>query len=380
MTKKKLYISLLICTIGSIGLMTLLFAFTQKELQRDTSFLRGFLPTPPNKVHQLDLEYNGYYIAGTAEDKIYLSNTKSPLYLIAIDTALQNKQEIHLTIDQDSLPLRSPQVRVISPYFFLMDGTIPYVLRGNTTDWKAYSILENRLYFTNAEPIDSTTLAIRTISKKTQEFTLGTIHLSDSSKMTLSHKLLQKQVDGIFDVDGTLQYNRQRKQLIYTYRYRNQYIVANDSLELQFLGKTIDTISQAQIKIGTISSKNQQKMAAPALKVNKYSATSGNYLFVNSKLLGNRESLILWKKSSVIDVYNIVDNSYKFSFHVEDIGENKLKSFYVLDDKFIGLIGNHIVIYQLRNLFNNIKPSSLTNQNNKQKTQNLNSNTKKNKH
>ncbi|MDO5968179.1 hypothetical protein Q4Q35_00010, partial [Flavivirga aquimarina] len=60
-------------------------------------------------------------------------------------------------------------------------------------------------------------------------------------------------------MDGTLQYNQQRQELVYTYRYRNQYIVANDSLQLQRLGKTIDTISQAQIQVGTIASKNQQK-------------------------------------------------------------------------------------------------------------------------
>ncbi|MDO5969891.1 hypothetical protein Q4Q35_08725, partial [Flavivirga aquimarina] len=67
---------------------------------------------------------------------------------------------------------------------------------------------------------------------------------------------------------------------------------------------------------GTIASKNQQKLAAPALKVNKSSATSGNYLFVNSKLLGSKESLVLWKESSVIDVYDLVKNRYEFSFYV----------------------------------------------------------------
>ncbi|MDO5968530.1 hypothetical protein Q4Q35_01805, partial [Flavivirga aquimarina] len=137
----------------------------------------------------------------------------------------------------------------------------------------------------------------------------------------------------------------------YTYRYRNQYIVANDSLQLQRLGKTIDTISQAQIQVGTIASKNQQKLAAPALKVNKSSATSGNYLFVNSKLLGSKESLVLWKQSSVIDVYDLVKNRYEFSFYVEDIGKSKLRTFQVFNDTFIGLIGNHIVRYQLGDRF-----------------------------
>lgn len=358
MTSKKLYLSLLICIIGSIGFMALLFAFTNKGLQRDMSFKRGFLYDAPKKTHELDLEYNGYYIAGAAEGQIYLGNSQSPLYLTLVDTALQSKQAVHITMDQDSLPLRSPQLRIIPPYFFLMDGTIPYILRGSTKDWKGYSMLKDRLYFTNAQAMDSVTLAIRTISSKTNEFALGTIHLSDSAKMILSHKLLQKQVDGdgVFDVDGTLLYNQQRQQLVYTYHYRNQYIVANDSLELQMLGKTIDTISQAQIQVGTITSKNQQKLATPALMVNRYSTTSGNYLFVNSKRLGKTESLVLWKKSSLIDVYDLEKNLYEFSFYVTDIEEKKLRSFYVLNDIFIGLIGNHMVTYQLDDRFKEIQP------------------------
>nr|WP_303319225.1 hypothetical protein [Flavivirga sp. MEBiC07777] len=366
MTLKKLYGSLLLCTIGSIGLMALLFVFTKKSITRDNSFKRGFLYNSPEKIHELDLEYNGYYIAGADQEQIYLGSPGSPLFLTVVDSALQSKEVIHLSMDQDSLPMRSPQLRVVPPYFFLTDGTIPYILRGNTKDWKAHSMLDDPLYFTNAQPIDSVTLAIRAISNKTNEFVLGTIKLEDSATMRLSHELLQKQVDGLFDVDGMLQYNQQRKQMVYTYRYRNQYIVANDSLQLQFLGKTIDTISQAQIQVGTIASKNKHKMAAPALTVNRNSATSGDYLFINSRRLGQSESLVLWEQSSLIDVYNMEKDRYEFSFYVEDIDENKLKSFFVLHDKFIGLIGNHMVTYQLGDHFKQKPPSTIMAQ--KQKT------------
>ncbi|MDD7888255.1 hypothetical protein [Flavivirga sp. 57AJ16] len=379
MSTKKLYVSLLACIIGSIGFISLLFAFTHKELERDMSFRRGFLYDTPKKTHELDLEYNGYYIAGAAKGQIYLGNTQSPLYLTVVDTALQNKQQIHFTIDRDSLPFRSPKVRVIPPHFFLMDGTVPYILRGCTNDWKAYSVMEDPPYFNSVQVMDSVTLAIRTVSNKTNEFALGTVSIADSTKTTLSYELLQKQVDGIFDVDGTLQYNEQRKQLVYTYRYRNQYIVANDSLQLQLLGKTIDTISQAQIKVGTIVSKKQKKMAAPALMVNRYCASSGNYLFVNSNLLGNKEPLVLWQKSAVIDVYDMVENRYEFSFYVEDIGKHKLKTFHVLHDTFIGLIGNHIVTYQLGDRFKKRQPLVMTAQNSNTKIQDkkLNSNIQK---
>ncbi len=63
------------------------------------------------------------------------------------------------------------------------------------------------------------------------------------------------------------------------------------------------------------------------------------------------------KQASVIDVYDIEENAYKFSFYVYHIGKEKLKTFQVLDDKFIGMIGDHIITYQLSTYrFNKLKP------------------------
>lgn len=359
MIRKKTYTSLFICMVCGIGLMFLLFSLSEHKLHRDNSFTRRFAGHPAIKAKQLDMAYNSYYIAGADQGKIYLGNSIAPFHLVTLDTALQNKETIRLSLDQDSLPYKSIQLRVIPPHFFLMDGMMPYIFRGNTTDWKAQSVMNKPVYFSQVEPIDSVSLVISGLSGKTKENVLGKISLSETDKVDISHDLLQKQIDGIFDTDGILLYNRQLQKLVYTYYYRNQFIVADTNLQLNHLGKTIDTISQAQIKVGTIASKNQLKMAAPALTVNKNSATYGNYLFVNSKLIGKHEPINVWKHASIIDVYNLVENTYEFSFYVYNIKKDKLRSFRVLQDKFIGLIGNHIVTYQLdTSRFKNLLPHS----------------------
>ncbi|GAA3623412.1 hypothetical protein GCM10022397_06450 [Flavivirga jejuensis] len=348
--------------VCGIGFIALLFTLSEKGLHRDNSFIRRFPGHPAIKAKALDLTYNSYYIAGADAGQIYLGNFTAPLNLMILDTSLQKKQEIRLALDQDSLLFQFVQLRVIPPYFFLVDGITPYISRGNTTDWKAHSIMDKPAYFSKVTPIDSASLAIQSVSSRTKENVLGKISLSDTSKVTFSYNLLQRQIDGLFDTDGVLQYNHQLQKLVYTYFYRNQYIVADKDLQLNFFGKTIDTISRAQIKVGTITSKNQQKLAAPALLVNKYSATYGSYLFVNSKLIGRYESIDIWKQASIIDVYNLMDNTYEFSFYVYNIGKDTLKTFRVLNDKFIGLIGNHIVTYQLnRNRFKNLLPVSKDN-------------------
>nr|WP_233783345.1 MauE/DoxX family redox-associated membrane protein [Flavivirga eckloniae] len=362
MPHKKPYALLFICMVCGVGLMFLLFSLSEHKIHRDNSFTRLFAGHPAIKSKELDLAYNSYYIAGADQGKIYLGNSISPFHLITLDTTLQNKETIRLTLDQDSLPYKSMQLRVIPPHFFLMDGVKSYIFRGNTTDWKASSVINKPVYFSQVEPIDSVSLLIRGVSSETRENVLGKVNLLESGKIDLTHDLLQKQIDGIFDTDGSLQYNRQLQKLVYTYYYRNQFIVADTNLQLSHLGKTIDTISHAQIEVGTIASKDQLKMAAPPLIVNRSSTTYGDYLFVNSKLIGKNEPKHIWKRASIIDVYNLVDNTYEFSFYVYGIKKDKLRSFRVLHDKFIGLVGNHIVTYQLNtNLFKNLLPDSKEN-------------------
>ena len=360
MKLKKTYITLLICAIAGIGFVSVLFSLSERGLHRDNSFVRRFPGHPAIRAKQLNLNFNSYYIAGAENGLIYLANKTAPLHLKIVDTLLQEKEVITMSIDQDTLPFRVVETRVIPPYFFIADGMVSYIGRGNISDWKAHTILNVPAYFSKIEPIDSANVVIRAVSSTTKGNVLGKISLLDSSKVSLSHELLQKQVDGIFGTDGVLLYNHQLQKLMYTYYYRNQYIVADNNLQLDHFGKTIDTISQAQIKVGYIASKNQTKKAAPALLVNKSSATYGDYLFVNSKLVGRYEPIEVWDYTSIIDVYNIEDNTYLFSFHVYDIGEDKLKEFRVFDDKFIGLIGNHIVTYQMgRNHFKELPPLDL---------------------
>jgi hypothetical protein len=70
-------------------------------------------------------------------------------------------------------------------------------------------------------------------------------------------------------------------------------------------------------------------------------------LFVNSAIPGKYEQDALWEKASIIDVYNLIDNSYLLSFCIYDTGGKKMRSFVVNNTKLYALIGNNIVSYHL---------------------------------
>lgn len=347
--KKNIYITLIIGSICSIGIVVLLYSFSADMVHRQRDvFIRQLPPHVITKKHELDLGYNSYYIAGVDKDKIYLGNNMAPFHLLVVDSKLKDTQHIKLNLNRLDLPLRSLQVRVTPPYFYMTDGSVPAIFKGKVSDWKASLTVSNKPYFTSAEPVDSSIMAIRTNSISTKENVLGTISMKDSIKQKLFPDLLKKQIDGIFCTDGKLLVNKELQKVIYVYSYRNQFIVANVDMEKEFIGKTIDTISKAQIDVVNIDSKGVRTLSSQPLVVNRQCSTNGNYLFVSSNMLGKYEPDNILNVSSVIDVYDLNQNTYALSFYLLNHRQQRMTDFEVYGDRLIAILDKSLVIYELR--------------------------------
>lgn len=349
-TKVVYYAIVIILTTG-VSSITTLFLLSEDIIQHRNNFVRRF-PDQVHKVYDTNLNFNSYYFAGTVNNKIYLGNYTAPLLLTEIDTALKTKKEIVIHLDNLKLPFRSLELKVHSNNFFVVDGTIPYLFKGKNGSWKAKSVPLNCKPFANPVILDSTTIAFRT-HKENGESVLGSHNFSKKENTFLNPELLQKQIDGIFDCDGNLMYDSYTNKVVYLYRYRNQFIVTNSSLNLNFRGKTIDTISKAQIEIAYNKDKEEKKLSAPPITVNKSGIIHRGLLFVNSSLIGKYEDAKMWKQTSVIDVYDIKTNTYLTSFYVYNIDGKKLKRFYVLGNNFYALVGTHLVSYKLSHMIAN---------------------------
>jgi hypothetical protein len=148
-----------------------------------------------------------------------------------------------------------------------------------------------------------------------------------------------------------LLYNDKLRKLIYTYYYRNEYLLVDDLLRLESVGKTIDTTSKAKITVAYINSRKESKMTSPPFSVNKNTATFGNYLFVQASLIGKYESFEMWDVASIVDVYDLVKKTYVFSFYISDKNAVKMSEFRVLDDLVVVLSGKYLSTYRLNNRF-----------------------------
>lgn len=348
---KKSIIPMVLIVIIGISLVTLLFQLSETKMKRNNAFIRRYIPHPIEKTHTKNLKYSSYYIAGVSPTKIYLGNTTAPLKMTILDTALADKESYMISLDQMELPYSAVQVQVIPPYFFVGDGTVPIMLRGNSNDWNATTIMQGEYHFTAMQPVGPDEIVIKSNDSKNGEAMLGMLKINEGITASFNKKLLEKQIDGIFDTDGRLLYNNYLKKIIYTYHYRNQFLVVDKSLKVIDRVSTIDTVSKAHLQIEEIKSRQLKKLGSNTLLINKNIATNGNLLFIEAPRIGRYEPEDMLEEASIIDVYNIPEQSYLFSFYLYRHKNHTLREFTVHNGVLYALHGNYITTYKLKEQF-----------------------------
>lgn len=346
-TLRNVLLILFLTTIICCGSVYYLFRLSDNIMQFQNTFIRRFPQHPNIEKSEIELTFNSYYLAGAAHGKIYLGNYTAPLQVLELDTILKTKSIKKIRLDKIDLPFRSLRLRVISGNFFLTDGTIPCIYKGLTNNWSAKFLNFHKPTFTLAEPIDSVTVALRAERPITGENILAVVKLNTTPEIKLRTDLLDKQIDGLFDTDGTLSVDRKNKKISYLYRYHNTFLTTDFNLENPEFGKTIDTVTKAKIIIDTIHSRNERKLSSKTLVVNRLSESYNGLLFVNSNLRGQYESEGMWRKASIIDIYRMTDKSYLLSFYIYDVGNSKVKQILVYQNNLYALAGTQIVRYTL---------------------------------
>ncbi|SKB84429.1 hypothetical protein SAMN05660841_02657 [Sphingobacterium nematocida] len=235
-------------------------------------------------------------------------------------------------------------VRVQNNHFFISDGTIPIIYKGSTNNWIASKYMEEKVYFSLLQPIENNKFLFRSQRAANGENVLGKLNIKDSTTFELYEDALQKQIDGVFDTDGQLVTDSKTNQGVYTYYYRNQYMVYQAQNNNFSTGKTIDTTTLAKIEITTLAN-GEKKMGAPPHKVNSKTHAYDGLLYIKSELMGKNEPQSMWKQASIIDVYGYNKNEYKYSFYAYDHKKDKIKEFAINNNYFFGLIGNSLARY-----------------------------------
>jgi hypothetical protein len=245
----KARINYLICgQVCSVTVVFLLFYFSDKQNNTLNHFHRNFKTGKIIVEKTYKLPSNNFYFAGTDSGVVYLGNSMSANLLLVIRTSVR---PLILNIEKNKLPVfQSSRLKVDSASIKLIDGSIPVIYNATLKTLQARPLKWNQRKFQDIAFISHESFVVKLIDR-----TIGTVLAKGNANTNIVEykpEVLKKQVDGIFCRDGLLIFNPKLKKLVYCYLYRNQFVVTDTNLKVEYVGKTIDTISRAKIKLDTI--------------------------------------------------------------------------------------------------------------------------------
>jgi uncharacterized membrane protein YphA (DoxX/SURF4 family) len=333
-------------TLACIAAIVVLHGGSERIIQAHNPFSRLFPPKAANMSKTYDLGFNSYYFAGATADKIVLGNHTAPQHIVSLSSNGGPLKHDSIRVHSREKAAGLFRLWVSGPYFVLADGRAGTVYKGGTRNWTADEKISNLSYFMHAAPISADTLAFRSSAKGTGRNILGKMTLAEPAKTTLFPGLVKGSGDGIFDTDGMLLYAPALRRLVYVHHYSNAIIMAQTSGQAVRSLKTIDTVRRPQVKIVNLERDKTRTLAAPPVTVNKRAKIFGRLLFVQSALKGRHDDDTAFKRGATIDVYDMQNRLYLFSFYLFTDYDEPIRDFFVDRRGVFALAGQTLVCYE----------------------------------
>lgn len=339
MQKQRIKI-LVICFIAGVLVVVGLFSFSKWKMNYGNGFIRKL---PSHKIVGtgfIKFEGKSWYFAGGDTTAFYLGSLIQGNKMLKIGLPKRVTESIAIAGFDTMKFYPGFYLRVNGSDVMLMDGNKPTILAGDINS-KKFSDQFAPPYYTAAVPTGSSQYILRVVKNGLQ----NNLVMLDRDSVKSSYSLAGD-ADGIFSNDGTLTSTPDGSKVFYTYYYTNGLLCFDSSLKLLYKGKTIDTVFHSKIKVDRIKSKGTLTLSTPPVFVNKQAAANDKWLFVHSALKAENEIKATLEGASVIDVYNVKDGSYTFSFYIGNV-DSKMRDFRVYGNTLVALFDRYLYFYRL---------------------------------
>jgi len=329
-----------------IPAILLTYGFYPAVKQNQDVFVRKVVNSFDSEVKVIELPKSNYYFAGDFQDTIYLANSETPLLLTTIHPPFVDLKKETIKLDDYSLKFRSVNVSVVYPHFSLTDGKVPAIFEGELPSLNAQKRDIGNLFFSKIHLTNRNQYVFRAVLTKTKESELGILNTSSKDHL-IQPKVLESETDGIFDTDGNISVDVENKKIFYTYLYRNE-IISTD-LDLNHIERfnTIDSFSNADIKVKKLSN-GQTKLLKTPQQVNTHQVVYGNKFYNISKIRGKDESFRDFSKKIVIDVYDTEKKKYLYSYNINNQNRSVIKGILRTKKYFYVLSSDRIARYAFK--------------------------------
>lgn len=297
------------------------------------------------------LSVNSFVVLTVDADRLLLHSRIAQRLMLEVDLrTLDTSSFIVPEHDLEGIEFQNPHMLVNDSDLIIADGSMGMLLRSDDArqgkfikkDFPAFSLIVQTT---------DTTFVLRTYNASAQQDILTWINTINGERHD-NLVALQKQMDGILCVDGSLLFNRDLQRIVYVYYYRNEFVTSDAVLKSISRGRTIDETDRASIEVDTYEHNGEltTTFKSPPHLVNKRCATDGNYLYVVSDVKATNQERLTFDTNYTIDRYNLVTFTYDGSFLVKppkDRHDLKNFDFVVSGNKLIAIFDDQLFVYAL---------------------------------
>jgi hypothetical protein len=317
------------------------------KTQLGGGFTRLYPPHLLTAGRSINLGVNSYYFAGASGAGLVLGNFTNPRVALQVRWQVLDTAIHMLVFPSDGEPSLAARLWVQDSNLVVTDCQEGAVYNGS---WPAAQLSLVGSFgmfgFNQACVLSPSRIAIRKYDGMARQNILS-LYEVNRKRIGDRSGLLTKQVDGAFCVEGKMQAGAGQPRCVYTYLFRNQYLVMDTGLNLLYRGRTIDTNSTAKIKVAIENGGRRTEFAAPPVQVNRLSALDGNRLLVASMVTADNDPKEVMEENAIIDVYDLATAKYVESFYLSKEGHRRLSDIWVYRGVLYAIIDAYLYTYKL---------------------------------
>lgn len=331
------------------AILGLLVVVILNSIKRKQDFSGGFTRNlKPDFTHSemvFDLGAGSFYFAGTDSASVYLSRIGDPRRLLRLSHRLEDTSSMSISLPNERIAFGALQLRVDDIGFYGSETVSPSFLEGSMSNGKLKTQKIPPISFLSSPVrLSRSSLAVKSYDEALNKSIFNKVS-KDTALNRFRVDVLERQVDGFFCTDGLLLFENKSGTMIYIYYYRNQFLALDTSMNVRYVGRTVDTVSKAHIRVAQIKSQQSFTMNAPPIIVNTKAAATSKFLFVCSVLKADNQDEASFDDASTLDVYLLQDGTYQFSFVLPSYRNLKLKEFIVQGNYVFAIYGDYVVRY-----------------------------------
>ncbi len=343
MNKKSLVIIMSLVLSAVLLIVVLNMISNNKGRNQKNDFKRRFISHAILKLNERENKNALIRLCGSDERQLYFTSS-NPDKIFVSDHNLNNWRILPLH-QRDSIHALKYYLQIDYPYIFTIEFDPPAITVSNdASGYNRKYVLSQ--YFTKCVLISNSSVIYKGYDTSGSNLVFKKLNLEHATSFE-EKGITERFNDGGFSTDGLLHFDKENAMVVYCYSYSSEYLGMDTNLNLLFRRHTIDNTQTKPIPVVSSPNKKSFSFSAPPRFISKLSCIGNGKLFVNSALKAQNDANDQFEHESVIDVYDLLHNTYTGSFYLPDINGLKIKNLKVVSDRLIVIYQNKIVTYRL---------------------------------